>query len=475
MFLHRFPRLAAPRVTVSKFTVRPVAVSGSATPGIPALPAGVSKLAASLVASRFMVFPVTAFSLAVLLVTASALAAPAQTQAGTLAQAGTPATVQTQTTAPVENFRQCLADLQQQARDAGLGERTVSEVLPTLKRQSRVLELDQQQPEFVQTLADYLKRRVSQQRVKRGRELYAEYRPFLDQLTRRYGVPGRYLVAFWGLETNYGSYLGKMPSLDSLATLACDPRRSTYFAGELLQALRVMERESLEPAAMTGSWAGAMGHTQFMPSSYLLHAVDGDGDGRSDLWHSERDALASAANFLHWLGWQQAERWGREVQLPDDFPYRLALQNEVRTVAEWGELGIRRANGAALPLADIPATVLLPTGREGPAFLIYANFRVVMQWNQSESYALAVGLLADRIVGAGGLYRSPPDHEPMDRAKVTRMQTLLVQAGHDVGSIDGLFGPATRLALSEFQHANGMVADGFPDPASLNRLESATR
>ena len=376
---------------------------------------------------------------------------------------------------PAENFRQCLADIQQRARDAGLSERSVSKVLPRLKQQSRVLELDQQQPEFVQTLAAYLKQRVTQKRVMRGRALYAEYRPFLDRLTHRYGVPGRYLVAFWGLETNYGSYLGKMPTLDSLATLACDPRRSTYFTEELVQALLVMERESLESTAMTGSWAGAMGHTQFMPSSYLRYAVDGDGDGRADLWRSERDALASAANFLHQLGWQLGQRWGREVQLPDDFPYRLALQNEPRTVAEWGKLeGVRRANGATLPLSNIPATVLLPTGRKGPAFLIYSNFRVVMQWNQSESYALAVGLLADRIAGAGRLYRPPPEHEPMNRAEVTRLQTLLVRAGHDVGSIDGLFGPATRLALSEFQYANGMVADGFPDSASLSRLESAT-
>ena len=372
--------------------------------------------------------------------------------------------------APAESFSECLVGLQQRAREAGLSARSIDEVLPTLAQQTRVLELDGKQPEFRQTLASYLERRVSPTRVSRGRALYAEHRPFLDQIYRRYGVPGRYLVAFWGLETNYGSYLGKMPTLDSLATLACYPRRSEFFAEELMQALRVMERESLDSASMKGSWAGAMGHTQFMPSSYLRYAVDGDGDGRADLWHSERDALASAANFLRALGWKMDERWGREVLLPDGFPYQVAVQGQSLSVGEWAALGVRRADGAALPQADIAGKVLLPTGRDGPAFLIYSNFQVVMGWNQSESYALAVGLLADRIEGAGGLQREPPQYTPLSHAETTRMQRLLAGSGYDVGTVDGLFGPATRLALSEFQHANGLVADGFPDPASLKRL-----
>src|SRR5690606_7049335 len=192
-----------------------------------------------------------------------------------------------------------------------------------MEQQQRVLELDRKQPEFAQTFGQYLSTRVSDDRIRKGRAMYARHRAFLDQLTERYGIPGQYLVAFWGLETNYGGYLGNMPTLDSLATLACDPRRSDFFTTEFLTALRVMDREALQPGQMRGSWAGAMGHTQFMPSNYIRYAIDGDGDGRVDLWGSEKDALASGANFLSHLGWQRDQRWGREVRLPAGFDYTL--------------------------------------------------------------------------------------------------------------------------------------------------------
>ncbi len=344
-----------------------------------------------------------------------------------------------------DDFQNCLGSLQERAREAGIGENVLAQVIPELSLQDRVLELDKRQPEFVQTFGAYLDARVSEERVKRGRALYERYQSFLDDLTEEYGVPGQYLVAFWGLETNFGSYLGNMPTLDSLATLACDPRRSEFFSSEFVTALRVLERETLEPGDMRGSWAGAMGHTQFMPSSYLQYAVDGDGDGKIDLWGSERDALASGANFLSQLGWEPGLRWGREVRLPEGFDYRLA-GGERRPLREWVQKGVRRADGSPLPEAEVDARLLVPAGHEGPAFLVYDNFSVIMKWNRSEFYALSVGHLADRIAGAGTLRQPPPQQQALARDQVKAMQKSLNRRGYDAGEADGVLGPATRDA-----------------------------
>jgi len=369
------------------------------------------------------------------------------------------------------DFATCIAGLQDKARHQNLSPRAVSAVA-AMEQQQKVLELDGKQPEFVQTFGNYLDARVSADRIRRGRELYARHRAFLDQLTARYGVPGQYLVAFWGLETNYGGYLGNMPTLDSLATLACDPRRAEFFASEFLTALRVMDRESLEPAQMRGSWAGAMGHTQFMPSNYLRYAVDGDGDGRIDLFGSEKDALASGANFLQQLGWQEGFRWGREVILPQGFDYGLSGRGNARSVADWGALGVRGADGSALPAADVTGSILVPAGHRGPAFLIYDNFSVIMRWNRSESYALSVGLLADRIAGGGGLRQPPPaDQKALSRGEVEGLQLALNQRGYDAGEPDGVLGPATRDAVRAYQRDAGLISDGFPDQGLLQRLQ----
>ncbi|MGD9661314.1 MAG: lytic murein transglycosylase [Porticoccaceae bacterium] len=360
-------------------------------------------------------------------------------------------------------FQSCLAKLQQQARQQNLSAKAVTTVAG-MEQQQRVLELDRKQPEFAQTFGQYLETRVSADRVRRGREMYSRHRAFLDQLTAKYGVPGQYLVAFWGLETNYGGYLGNMPTLDSLATLACDPRRSDFFTSEFLTALKVMDRESLEPQQMRGSWAGAVGHTQFMPSNYIRFAVDGDGDGRIDLWRSEKDALASGANFLNHLGWQEGFRWGREVILPVTFDYALAGRKNARSLKEWVGLGVRLADDSALPATDVKGSILVPAGHRGPAFIVYDNFAIIMNWNRSESYALSVGLLADRIAGGGGLRRPPPaDQRPLARADVLRLQMALNDKGYDAGEPDGIFGSGTRKALSAYQKDNGRISDGFPD------------
>jgi membrane-bound lytic murein transglycosylase B len=213
-----------------------------------------------------------------------------------------------------------------------------------------------------------------------------------------------------------------------------------------------------------------MGQTQFMPAIFLQYALDDDGDGRRNLWESERDALASAANFLRGLGWQREERWGREVSLPEEFDFQLTGFANQRPLSEWARLGITLPGGAALPVADLEAAVIVPSGHNGPAFLAYGNFRVIMGWNRSESYAIAVGRLADRIAGGGALHQAPVPAPRLNREQVSKLQETLNQLGHDAGDVDGLLGPGTRKALARYQQANGMVADGFPDQDVLTHL-----
>ena len=372
--------------------------------------------------------------------------------------------------ANAQDFPACIDALASQAEAAGVGERGLS-ALRRVERLPRVIELDRRQPEFQQTFSAYLTSRVSATRVATGRLMLASYRPLLERLTREYGVPGRYLVAFWGLETNYGGYLGRMPTLDSLATLACDQRRRDFFTAELLTALKVLERERLDPETFRGSWAGAVGHTQFMPSTYANHAVDGDGDGRIDLWNSVDDALTSAADYLQGLGWQRGQRWGREVRLPDDFEYLRTGLEQRRPLADWRAMGVTTASGEPLPAGDFEAAVIVPMGHRGPAFLVYPNFEVILEWNRSQSYALSVGYLADRIAGGGGLVAELPDVEKrLAKAQVRRLQERLADLGFDPGEPDGLIGPATRGALRAWQSLNGKVADGYPDEATLREL-----
>jgi len=372
-------------------------------------------------------------------------------------------------------FQACIDRFQSQARDLGLGSERVQASLAQLSYQPRVIELDRRQPEFTTTFTDYFNRRVTDQRVADGRRLIDEHKGLLKRISEQYQVPPAYLVAFWGLETNFGRYFGKMPLLDSLATLACDTRRSDYFTKELMEALRIVDEGAVAPERMEGSWAGAMGHVQFMPSVFNRYAVDYDGDGKRDLWHSLPDALASAANFLQQLGWNGDYRWGREVLLPEAFDYRLAGLKQARPLAQWHKAGVRRVDGRPLPREDIEAALLVPAGYRGPAFLVYDNFHVIMGWNQSEYYALAVGHLADRIAGAGKLHQPPPeDLQPLNREQVLALQEALSKRGHYDEKLDGIWGPASRQALSQYQSEQQLIADGLPRPEVLKQLGIAT-
>lgn len=373
--------------------------------------------------------------------------------------------------AQAPDFSHCVASLQQKARAEGISEPVIKDVLGQVTYRQRVIAADRHQPEFTETFAHYLDQRVTTLRVLQGRALLAQHRPLLERLTRKYGIPSQYLLAFWGMETGYGHFFGKVPILDSLATLACDPRRSDYFTGQLMDALKIVDRGDVQPGEMQGSWAGAMGNFQFMPSVFLQYAVDGDGDGRRDLWNSLPDAMASAANFLQGLGWQRGLRWGREVRLPDGFPYYKAGLNQPRSLREWEGLGVRENDGSPLPGLNIKASLLVPSGHRGPAFLVYQNFNVIMRWNQSEFYALSVGILADRIAGAAPLRTPPPADEPrLTRDRVKQLQVTLKQKGYDSGEADGIMGPTTRDAIRAFQHRQGMVADGYPSRRVLDKL-----
>ncbi|TVQ43991.1 MAG: lytic murein transglycosylase [Gammaproteobacteria bacterium] len=368
-------------------------------------------------------------------------------------------------------FASCIAGLSDRARNEGISERTLAATLATAQYRQRIIDADRRQPEFTDSFARYLGLRITDTQVERGRALAETHGPLLARVSREHGVPAEILLALWAVETSFGRFFGDIPTFDALATLACDRRRSTFFAGELMAALQLVERGHVAPEDMLGSWAGAMGHVQFMPSVYLRHAVDGDGDGRADLWNSVPDALTSAANFLAALGWRPGWRWGREVRLPADFDYTLAGRGQRRPLAEWQRFGIRNAAGGPLPVADTTASLLVPSGHQGPAFLVYDNFHVLMRWNRSEFFALTVGILADRIAGAPPLVTAPPaDALRLSRVQVTAMQQALNDAGFDAGSPDGIMGPATRGAIREFQHARGQIADGFPDAAVLEAL-----
>ena len=369
-----------------------------------------------------------------------------------------------------EAFDQCRDRLASVAIERGISEAVATSVLADVEPLERVVRADRNQPEFVQNFDEYLGVRVTSDRIAIGRMLYAEHGALLEELTAVHGVPGQYLVAFWGLESNFGRYLGNIPVFDSLTTLACDQRRSRYFTDELINALTIVERGDAAPDEMIGSWAGAMGQTQFMPSVYLAHAIDGDGDGRANLWASSADALSSAARYLASMGWGSGYRWGREVLLPDGFDYSHSGREQPRPLSDWRDRGIRNAAGELVPTLAIDAALLVPSGSDGPAFLVYDNFDIIMGWNRSEFFALSIGHLADRIAGAGGLIRPPPTGPRLSRDQLRAIQLALSENGFDAGPADGVSGPATRAAIRAFQASRTLVADGFADVDLISQL-----
>lgn len=336
---------------------------------------------------------------------------PAPPAAGAATPAPTAGTV-APTAQPPAEFSAWLAAMRADALKQGISQATVTAALGNLTPIQRVVELDRSQPEFTITLRQYLQRAISDARVNQARAKYAEHRKLLDEVGRKYGVQPRFIVALWGIETNFGQNTGGFSVVQALATLAYDGRRSDYFRGELINALKIIDAGHISAASMRGSWAGAMGQNQFMPSSFLSYAQDYNGDGKRDIWTTTADVFASTANYLKQSGWRGDETWGREVKLPANFEAQLKTLmpaepppgcranrfiSQRKPLSEWQKLGIRRTDGGELPRRDIQASLALPEGGQGPALLVYENFRTTLKWNCSISFAAAVGTLADRI------------------------------------------------------------------------------
>ena len=369
------------------------------------------------------------------------------------------------------DFQTWLVEFKKSAYEQGISNTTLKKAFKDVHLNQRVLELDRRQPEFTRTFWQYFNRAVTDWRIQTGQELYEKYRPQLREVTRKYGIPGRFLIAFWGMETNFGGYTGNTPIIESLATLSYDPRRSEFFQKELMAALKIIQEGNIKPEQMKGSWAGAMGQCQFMPSNYLKYAVDADDSGKRDLWNSLDDVFHSMGNFLNTLGWQKQENWGREVTLPEGFDLALADGKTERPLQEWKDMGLTLADGRELPVEDMKAKLLLPYDYRGPVFLVFHNFDVIKRWNRSDSYALAVGHLADRIVGRAPLSKeAPEDDKSLDRQQMIEMQERLSMAGIDVGKTDGIAGNKTRAAIRQYQTQKGLPADGYPSFRMLQIL-----
>ena len=296
-----------------------------------------------------------------------------------------------------QEFSSWVEDLRKEALSEGIGDTTLDAALKGLSPIARVLELDRKQPEFSLTFRQYMDRVVPQSRVDAGKQKLRENRVLLDEISRKYGVQPRFIVAFWGIETDFGRVTGGFPVIPALATLAYDGRRSSYFRKELLNALKVLHGGHIAPQSMMGSWAGAMGQCQFMPSSFLSYAVDYDGDGRKDIWNTKADVFASAANYLARSGWKGDQTWGRPVKVPDDFDRKLVGLNVQKSLSEWHKLGVRRTDGGDLPVRDLSAAIVLAEDKSSQAFLVYNNYQTILKWNRSTFFAVAVGTLAERI------------------------------------------------------------------------------
>jgi membrane-bound lytic murein transglycosylase B len=373
--------------------------------------------------------------------------------------------------AAAADFSNCIAGLWPDAARRGITRANFERLTTGLRPDLSIMDKLDAQPEFTKAPWDYLDLLVSDDRIARGRELLAQYAPTFAAVERAYGVDRYIVAAIWGVESNYGTLGGDRPVLRSTATLACVGRRRDYFREEFLSTLEILQRGDIAPDRLIGSWAGAFGPTQFMPTSFKRYAVDFDGDGRRDVVDSIPDVIASTANNLKIDGWVAGQTWGYEVVLPQNFDYLLADRSGAMTVRQWENLGLRRAGGGAFPRLDDRADLLLPAGARGPAFLMLQNFHVIMKYNPAEAYALATGYLADRLRGGGLLVQAwPRDERVLTVNERYEMQQLLARRGFAIGDPDGLLGPRTRLAIRNFQGSVGQTPDGFASSEVLDRL-----
>ena len=368
------------------------------------------------------------------------------------------------------DFQSCLTGLKGAAAAKGVSGQTFDRLTAGLEPNPDILKAEAYQPEFKTAIWDYLAGLVDEERVRDGEAAMREHAQALASAQHRFGVPPNVVAAVWGVESNFGRNFGTKPVIQSLATLSCaGSRRPAYYRGELFAAMKIVQSGDIDPRDFNGSWAGAFGHTQFMPSTFLGTAVDGDGDGRRDLVHSAADALASTANFLHKAGWQPGMTWGFEVRLPEGYR-EPSGRTRKQPMAHWAAQGITRIDGR--PLGEGSAGLLLPAGPNGPAFLTTRNFDAIYGYNAAESYALAIALLSDRLAGKPGLQTPWPTDDPgLSRIDRRELQTRLIQRGYDLqGKIDGMIGDKTREAIVDFQQRSGMKPDGRASVSVLSAL-----
>lgn len=373
---------------------------------------------------------------------------------------------------PDESFEQWRSRFRTLALGRGISAATFDQAFAGVQPDPAVIAADRSQPEFTKPVWEYLESAVSPLRVRNGKSLLIQQAGLLASLEARYGIEPARLVAFWGMESNYGNNMGNKGVIRSLATLAYEGRRPDFAQDQLIAALGILQHGDVTADRMIGSWAGAMGQTQFIPTTYDQYAVDFDGDGRRDIWGSTADALASTANYLKASGWQDGKPWGYEVRVPANFDYSLADMGVRKSLAEWNALGIQGL-GLPQPAAQPSdsASLLLPAGHRGPAFLVFNNFRTILKYNNSSSYALGVALLSERYRDAGQIAGSwPTDDLPLSRSERVELQQRLAALGLDPGSADGIIGANTRKAIRAYQQSQGWPADGYPNHQLLDKL-----
>ena len=369
------------------------------------------------------------------------------------------------------NFNNCVGGMWPDAARRNISRESFERFTAGLTPDLRIMDLMDAQPEFTKSIWDYLDILVNDNRLAKGKETLAKYKPQFDAMEKAYGVDRNIVAAIWGIESNYSTQIGDRSVLQSTATLACVGRRQAYFKDEFLSALEILHHGDLTPEQMHGSWAGAFGATQFMPTAFKRYAVDADGDGRRDVVDDPADLIASTANNLKKDGWQTGQSWGYEVSVPQGFNYMLADRSKPMTFAQWEHLGIVRANNQPFPRPNDKAYLLAPAGASGPGFLMMQNFRVIMKYNPAEAYALAIGHFADRLRGGPPFIQPWPRQErELSKAERLEVQQLLAQRGFYKGAPDGQFGGETRQALRGFQASIGAPADGFATATMLEQL-----
>jgi len=368
-------------------------------------------------------------------------------------------------------FERWIDGFERRARAEGIRPATLDAAFRGIDYNTNVISRDRNQSEFTKQIWEYLDSAVSPTRVENGRAALRDNRAVLAQIEERYGVEAEVVTAIWGLESAYGAYKGSTPIIEALATLAFDGRRGAFFEEQLIAALKIVQAGDVDPRGMTGSWAGAMGHTQFIPTSYLAYAQDFTGDGKRDIWSDNpADALASTAAYLKRFGWTKGQPWGVEVVLPRGFDYAQAGEQVKKSPRDWARLGVRDARGAVVPDHG-RASILVPAGAQGAAFMIFDNFHVIERYNTADAYVIGVGHLSDRIAGGPAIQASwPRQDRGLRRAEREEMQKRLTRAGFDTKGVDGIIGPRTIAAIRGYQQSVGLVPDGYASLELLERL-----